>query len=74
MSRFKKMGLTALFVLGATYLKEGFISDLVDSATSPNDEYDSFLPFVMAEHDASADTELNRWNDKTYMKHNYIQN
>lgn len=66
------MSAAAIMILGATYLKENFISDMVDSINSPNDEYDGFLPFVMAEHDASADTELNKWNDKVYSKHNYI--
>ena len=46
---------------------------MVTQLDSPNDEYDSFLPLVMAEHDASADTELNKWDDKTYKKHNYVQ-
>lgn len=46
---------------------------MVNQLDSPNDEYDSFLPLVMAEHDASADVvELNKWNEKTYMKHNYV--
>lgn len=67
------MSLAALMILGATYLKENFISDMVNQLDSPNDEYDSFLPLVMAEHDASADVvELNKWNEKTYMKHNYV--
>jgi len=50
------MSTAALFILGATYLKENFISDMVDSINSPNDEYDSFLPFVNAEIDPSVDT------------------
>jgi len=66
------MSLAALMILGATYMKENFISDMVTQLDSPNDEYDSFLPLVMAEHDASADTELNKWDDKTYKKHNYV--
>jgi len=67
------MSLAALMILGATYMKENFISDMVTQLDSPNDEYDSFLPLVMAEHDASADTtELNIWDKKTYLKHNYV--
>ena len=68
------MSIAATLILGATYLKENFISDMVNQLDSPNDEYDSFLPFVMAEHDESADADqLNKWNDKTYKKHNYVQ-
>ena len=59
------MSIAALFVLGATYLKENFISDIVDSLNSPNDEYDSFLPFVNAEADPSAETTYN-WNGTTF--------
>ena len=67
------MSLAAIMILGATYMKENFISDMVKQLDSPNDEYDSFLPLVMAEHDASADTvDVNKWDDKTYMKHNYV--
>jgi len=62
-----------MMIFGATYLKEHFVSDMVDSLKSVNDEYDGFLPFVMAEHDASADLELNKWKDKTYLNHKYIQ-
>jgi hypothetical protein len=53
------MSLAACLIFGATYFKEHFISDIVDSVNSVNDEYDGFLPFVMAEHPASADNELN---------------
>jgi hypothetical protein len=61
-------------IFGATYFKETFISDIVDSVNSVNDEYDGFLPFVMAEHDPSAaETEINTWKDKTYNKHNFIK-
>ena len=68
------MSIAATLIIGATYMKENFISDMVNSLDSPNDEYDSFLPFVMAEHDASSEAvELNKWNDKVYNKHNYIQ-
>jgi hypothetical protein len=67
------MCLAGLFLLGTTYVKENLVSDLVSSLTSVNDEYDSFLPLVMAEHDPKADVELNRWKDKTYTKHSYIQ-
>ena len=55
------MSTCGLLILGATYLKENFISDMVESLNAPNDEYDNFLPFVMAEEDASADTQLNVW-------------
>ena len=68
------MSTCGLLILGATYFKENFISDMVESLNAPNDEYDNFLPFVMAEEDASADTQLNVWEDKTYMRLNYIQN
>ena len=73
LSRFKKMSIAALFILGATYLKENFISDMVDSLSSPNDEYDSFLPFVSAVEDSSTDTPMNTWNGTNYNKYSYIQ-
>jgi len=61
------MSTAALFVLGASYLNENFISDMVDSISTPNDEYDSFIPFVMAEGDASVETTVTHtWKDKTY--------
>jgi hypothetical protein len=67
------MSLAACLIFGASYFKENFISDIVDSVNSVNDEYDGFLPFVMADHDASAEeTTKNTWKDKTYMNHNYI--
>jgi hypothetical protein len=60
------MSIAACLILGATYLKENFISDIVDSVNSVNDEYDGFLPFVMAEHDPTGETNLNTWRDITY--------
>jgi hypothetical protein len=66
------MSIAACIIFGATYFKENFISDIVDSVNSVNDEYDGFLPFVMAEHDPSAEMSKNIWKDKTYKNHNYI--
>lgn len=63
------MSLAACLLFGATYFKENFISDMVDSVNSVNDEYDGFLPFVMAEGDPSVETEFS-WKDKTYLKYN----
>jgi hypothetical protein len=65
------MSIAACLIFGATYFKENFISDIVDSVNSVNDEYDGFLPFVMADHDPSVDNELNSWKEKSYLKHNY---
>ncbi len=53
------MSIAACLILGVSYIKENFISDIVDSVNSVNDEYDGFLPFVMAEHDPSNEPELN---------------
>ena len=61
------MSLAACLMFGATYFKENFISDMVDSVNSVNDEYDGFLPFVMAEGDESAETEYS-WKDKTFLR------
>jgi hypothetical protein len=72
LSRFKKMSKAAIFVLVALYLKENFISDMVESLNSPNDEYDSFLPFVNAEADPSAETAALTWNGTTFKEKNYI--
>ena len=49
------MSFAACLIFGATYFKENFISDMVDSVNEVNDEYDGFLTFVMAEHDPSAE-------------------
>jgi hypothetical protein len=73
--RFKTISLAAVLILGTSYLKENFIADIVDSMNTPNDEYDGFLPFVMAGDDPSADTEVAQnttWNDKTYQQYNRI--
>ena len=66
------MSIFACLIFGATYFKENFISDIVDSVNSVNDEYDGFLPFVMAENDPSVDAEINIWKDKEYLKYNYV--
>lgn len=54
-------------------MKENFIKDIVDQVNSPNDEYDGFLPVVNAEHDTTAEVELNVWKGTTYNKHSYMQ-
>mgnify|MGYP000521855071 CR=1 FL=1 len=67
------MTLAAICILGASYFKENFIADIVDSINAPNDEYDGFLPFVMAEEDETAEVVPTVWKNKTYPNYDMMK-
>lgn len=71
--RFKTMTLATLLILGATYFKENFIADIVESVNTVNDEYDGFLPFVMAEEDETVEDEPRVWKNKTYPEYSLMK-